>query len=153
LIYTNDQFGHPSALLKEGTMGSDDDRRDGLASDRLHPLVYMAIVGLALWFALSVWGFATDGYTDYLLAVVSGFIFIAVALPYALWRVWRKAQSDAVRRDRTPFHEWASGEFDTWQDRVTGANAAVQILLPLAAVAFGMTAFGIVLHFTAHSAV
>jgi hypothetical protein len=32
-------------------------------------------------------------------------------------------------------------------------NAAVQILLPLAAVAFGMTAFGIVLYFTAHSAV
>jgi hypothetical protein len=134
-------------------MGSDDDRRDRLVCDRLHPLVYMAIVGLALWFILSVWGFATDGYTDYLLAVVSGFIFIAVALPYALWRVWRRAQSDAVRRDRTPFHEWASGEFDTWQDRVTGANAAVQILLPLAAVAFGMTAFGIVLYFTAHSAV
>jgi hypothetical protein len=132
-------------------MGSGDDRRDGPVSDRLHPLVYMAIVGLALWFVLSVWGFATDGYTDYLLAVVSCFIFIAVALPYALWRVWRKAQSDGV--DRTPFHEWASGEFDTWQDRVTGANAAIQILLPLAAVAFGMTAFGIVLYFTAHSAV
>lgn len=137
-------------------MSTDFHRRERPVSDRLHPLVYMAIVGLALWFVLSVWGFATDGYTDYLLAVVSGFILIAVALPYVLWRVWRKAQGpDAARGParQEEFQAWASGEFDTWQDRITGANAAVQVLLPLAAVAFGMTAFGIVLYFTAHSAV
>ena len=129
-------------------------RRDRHVSDRLHPLVYTAVVGLALWFVLSLWAFATDGYTDYLLAIVGGFIFIAVALPYALSRVWRKTQRpDAARRDRKLFHEWARGEFETWQDRVTGANAAVEILLPIAAVAFGMTAFGIVLYLTAHGAV
>jgi hypothetical protein len=133
-------------------MSSDFHRRERPVSDRLHPVVYMAIVGLALWFVVSVWGFATDGYTDYLLAVVSGFILIAVTLLYVLWRVWRKAQGpDAARGTvrQEEFQQWVSGEFDTWQDRVTGANAAVQILLPLAAVAFGMTAFGIVLHFTA----
>jgi hypothetical protein len=57
------------------------------------------------------------------------------------------AARGTVRQEE--FQHWVSGEFDTWQDRVTGANAAVQILLPLAAVAFGMTAFGFVLHFTA----
>jgi hypothetical protein len=137
-------------------MSNEFHRRDRPASDRLHPLVYMAIVGLALWFVVSVWGFATDGYTDYLLAVVSGFILIAVALPPALWRVWRKAQGrDAAGGParQEDFQQWASSEFDTWQDRVTGANAAVQVLLPLAAVAFGMTAFGIVLHVTAHPGV
>jgi hypothetical protein len=133
-------------------MSSDFHRRERPVSDRLHPLVFMAIVGLALWFVVSAWGFATDGYTDYLLAVVSGFILIAVALSYVLWRVWRKAQGPDPERGtarQEEFQQWVSGEFDTWQDRVTGANAAVQILLPLAAVAFGMTAFGIVLHFTA----
>jgi hypothetical protein len=33
---------------------------------------------------------------------------------------------------------------------VTGRNAAVEIILPIAAVAFGMSLFGIILHFTAH---
>ena len=124
-------------------------RRNRRVSDHLHPFVYMAIVGLALWLVLSVWGFAGGGYTDFLLAVVSGFVFIAVALPYTLWRVWRKNQGpDAARENRESFRDWASGEFDTWQGRLKGANAAVEILLPIAAVAFGMTAFGIVWHFT-----
>jgi len=122
-------------------------------SDRLHPLVYVAIVCLALWFIVSVWGFATDGYTDYLLVVVSGFIVIAVGLPYVLSRVWRRAQrSEPGRRDDSLFGEWAAGDFATWQDRVRGSSAAVEILLPIAAVAFGMTAFGVVLHFTAPAA-
>jgi ABC-type nickel/cobalt efflux system permease component RcnA len=126
---------------------------DRPVSDHLHPVVYVAIVALALWFILSVWAFATDGYTDYLLVVVSGFIVIAVGLPYVLWRVWRTAQrSGSARRDSNLFGEWASGDFATWQDRVRGSRAAVEILLPIAAVAFGMTAFGIVLHFTAHAA-
>jgi hypothetical protein len=43
-----------------------------------------------------------------------------------------------------------AGDFVTWQDRLKGANAAIEILLPLAAVAFGMTALGIALHFAAH---
>jgi hypothetical protein len=84
-------------------MSSDFHRRERPVSDRLHPLVFMAIVGLALWFVVSAWGFATDGYTDYLLAVVSGFILIAVALSYVLWRVWRKPKvptRNAARRDR-----------------------------------------------------
>jgi len=127
--------------------------RDPPVSDHLHPLVYIAMAGLALWFAVSAWGFATDGYADYLLAVVSGFIFIAVALPYVLSRVWRKSRRrDAAGQDGKLFGEWASGQFATWQDRVRGTNAAVEVLLPIAAAAFGMTAFGIMLHIAAHSA-
>jgi hypothetical protein len=34
----------------------------------------------------------------------------------------------------------------TWQDRLKGRNAAIEILLPLAAVAFGMSAFAIAYH-------
>jgi hypothetical protein len=122
------------------------------ASKELHPGVYMLIIGLTLWLVLSVWSFATDGYTDYLLVVVSGFVFIAVALPCILWCVGRE-NGDAVRRNEESFRDWASADFDTSQGRLPGVNAAVEIVLPIAAVAFGMTAFGIVFHFAAHGAV
>lgn len=71
-------------------MYSDLDRQDRPVSNQLHPGVYFAIVGLALWLALAVWAFAWDAYTDYLLAIVSGFVFIAVMLPLALLRMGRK---------------------------------------------------------------
>jgi len=122
-------------------------RHDAPVSDRLHPLVYAAIAGLALWLVVSVWGFAGAGYTDYLLAVVSGFIFIAVAIPFMLWLNWRRGNEEARAHGGT-FREWASGDFDTWQCRVKGSNAALEILLPIAAVAFGMTAFALVFLFT-----
>ena len=51
------------------------------------------------------------------------------------------------------FRDWASGQFETWQERVKGANAAVEILLPVAAAAVGMTAFAIVFHYAATHAV
>ena len=129
-------------------------RRNRPVLDHVHPFVYMALVGLALWFVLSVWSFAGDGYADYLLAVVSGFILIVVALTSTLWwQWWKNRRPDAAREDQESLRTWAAGELDTWQDRVKGSNAAIEMLLPIAAVAFGMTAFGIVLHFTAHGAV
>ena len=135
-------------------MSNDVDPDDRPVSSDLHPLVYTLIAALALWFVGSVWSFAGAGDTDYLLVVVSGFIFVAVALPFVLTRVGRRAQDPDDDAKRQPsFRDWASTEFDTWQDRLPGANASIEILLPIAAIAFGMTAFGIVLHFTAHGAV
>jgi hypothetical protein len=104
------------------------------------------LVGLALWLVMSVWlFFAGAGTTDYLLFVVSGFIFMAVALPSILSLVER-TDSGATEADQLSFREWAKSDFDTWQGRVSGAEAAVQVLLPICAVAFGMTAFGIALY-------
>ena len=128
--------------------------KDRSVSTQLHPRVYMAIVGLALWLVVSMWGFADDGYTDYLLVVVSAFIALAVGLPVLLWwrvsRKWKVPSSD--EGETQSFRNWAAGQFDTWQDRLSARNAMVEILLPFAAVAFGMTAFAIVLHFIAHAA-
>jgi hypothetical protein len=113
-------------------------------SDRLHPFVYAAIVGLAAWLVLSLVEFTGDRYVDYLLAVVGGFFIVAAAIPIVLWRM-------ACHHDHTSrqgcgsLHEWQTGKFDIWQGRLKGREAAVQILLPIAAVAFGMTAFGLVL--------
>src|SRR5262245_20925602 len=134
-------------------MTSNTERRDRPVSNQLHPGVYFAIVGLALWLALAVWAFAWDSYTDYLLAIVSGFVSLAVILPLALWRMGRKhpASDDADPQPKESFREWAAGEFSAGQDHLKGSHAAVEVLLPIAALAFRMTAFGIVLYLTSHN--
>ena len=38
------------------------------------------------------------------------------------------------------FRDWRSGDFAVWGSRVHGTDAAIDMLLPLAAVAFGLTA-------------
>jgi hypothetical protein len=126
---------------------------DRALRDNLHPLVYLALIGFALWFAVAAWGFADTGYTDMLLTVVSGFVLMSIALPLLASRVWRRNQaSGAAPDDKASFRDWACCDFATCDCRVSGVSAAVQILLPVAAAAFGMTAFGIVLYFTAHHA-
>ena len=126
---------------------SDNEDELRLVTSRLHPRVYAMVVALALWFVLSVWSFFTGtGVTDYLLFIVSGFILVAIALPLILSRVERTNGEAGTDGKLPSFHDWAAWDFDTWQGRLSGAQAAVQILLPIAAVAFGMTAFGIALH-------
>jgi hypothetical protein len=119
----------------------------------LHSKIYVALVGLVLWLVLATWGFGYDGQTDYLLAIVTGFLVIAVAIPATLaLMVHREGNSvdsnNSAQQDSVSFRQWAAQDFDTWQDRVKGRNAAVEVLLPMAAIAIGMTAFAIVLHFT-----
>jgi len=132
-------------------MNKDTVRPNRSASQQLHPLIYLALVGAALAFALAAWTFADDSYTDYILAIVTGFALTAVGLPLILSRVGRTSADSKPRAHRSePLREWMQGDFETWQDRVKGANAAVEILLPLSAIAIGMLAIGIVLHLTGH---
>lgn len=114
-------------------------------TDRLHPMVWVALIGFVIWFAIAIWSFGTGGYADWLLTVVSLFLLVAVMLPVILSRVGRGSR----KRMRESFHDWASGEFQTWQDRPRGLNAAAEIILPIAAAAVGMTAIGIVFHYAA----
>ena len=109
----------------------------------LHSRVYLLLVGFALWFALEVSGFAGSGLSNYLLVIVSGFIFVVVALQFILSRVGR-TESAARNDDNQPSCAIGRREFDTCQGQLSGAQAALQILLPIAAAALGMTAFGIV---------
>ena len=108
----------------------------------LHSRVYTILMGLAAWLVMSVWMFSGGRPTDYLLAIVSGFIFAAIMLQFILSRQRRTEDTDK----QLPFRTWRSWDFDTWTGRLSGAQASAEILLPIAAVAFGMTAFGIVLH-------
>jgi hypothetical protein len=112
----------------------------------LHPRVYTVLLCLVVWFTLAVWAFAGGGVTDYLLFVVSGFLFVAVMLPLILSRVGG-TQNPQKRRTAevvdVPFRAWSGQVFDTWAGRLSGGQAAVQVLLPIAAAALGMTIFGI----------
>jgi FtsH-binding integral membrane protein len=118
------------------------------STDRLPPLIYVALVGLVLWMVLAAWGFAAPGYADVALTVVTGFFVVVIAIPLVLWRVSRPDPELSRNSDKPPgFGEWASGQFETWQGRVKGSNAAAEIILPIAAAAIGMTAFAIVFHY------
>ena len=136
-------------------MSTDDNRppshAPAPATNRMHRRVYTLVIAFAAWFALAVWSFAGSGVTDYLLFVVSCFVFIAVALPLILSRVKRADESSP--RDQEPsLRAWAAGEYETWTGRLSGAAAAAQLLLPIAAAAVGMTLIGIVFLFAEHAA-
>jgi hypothetical protein len=124
------------------------DRTDHPVTNRIHPYVFRAIALLALWFVLGAWGFfAPTGYVGLALAVVSAFVLVAVGLPFVLSRFARKRIAlDPTARRPGSLREWLAGDVDTWQERLSGRDAIVAILLPILAGAVGMTAFAIVLH-------
>jgi hypothetical protein len=118
--------------------------------DHLHPVVYGAMVVLVCWFVVSAWALF-GGWEDLrlMLAVITGFFLIAMAIPAILWLTrWTHRGADAARTGSISLRDWASGQFETAQGRRPAAVAAVEILLPLAAVAFGMTTMGIVQYVT-----
>jgi hypothetical protein len=125
-------------------------RHNQPVSDKLHRHVYQAVVGLTLWFIVAAWLLFSGGPdADSFLIALTAFFLIAVAIPLSIWLVWSKQGPGAGRAPGLPLRDWLSGDFDTCQYRLRGSEAAIQVLLPIAAVAFGLTAFGLVLHFAA----
>ncbi|HEV8680037.1 MAG TPA: hypothetical protein VGQ90_11735 [Stellaceae bacterium] len=128
-------------------MAKSSNRTAPRSSEALHPWVYRTIVGLVFILVLSAWGFFGPGDSGLALAVVTAFIVIAVAIPLLLWLIWR---NNAARRERpadeVPFVAWQARDFEICGGRLKGRDAAVQVLLPIAAVAFGMALFALVLH-------
>jgi hypothetical protein len=120
------------------------------STDRLPSAVYAALVGFVAWMALAAWGFAGRDYAEVSLTVVTGFLLMAIAIPFILSRVWHANRDPAAPPEqKIGFSEWSAGRFETWQDRVRGRDAAIEIALPIAAAAVGMTAFAIVFHYAA----
>lgn len=121
------------------------------ASSHLHPRIHMAAAGLLVWFVIAAWLlFGGAGYIELALTMVSVLVFMAIAIPLALWRTNLTAHqqsavsSEAAEQAPETLGKWLRGQFATWTDQEKGWTAAVEVLLPLAAVAFGMTALGIV---------
>jgi len=120
-------------------------RRDLPTNAALHPFVYRAIIGLTIWLVLSAWALFSRGtYEGLTLSVITFFFLILVGIPVLLWRTWQHNAGlhDQLDHDE-PFNEWASSSFATWTGAISGWEAATQILLPIAAVAIGMTIFGL----------
>ena len=122
-------------------------------SGSLHPLVNIAIIGLVLMFVAAVWMFFDSGpYEAWLDVVVTGLFVIAIAVPALLWLTWRRNADGARDDSHLSFRDWAVGEFGTLTGPVKGANATAEVLLPIAAVAVGMTVLGLVFHIIASGA-
>jgi hypothetical protein len=127
---------------------NDPNQLDTPASDQLPAIVYKAAAGSVVVFVLLAWlFFGGSAHMRLTLAVVSVLFFMALAIPFALWLAWRKQQdADSAQGDPASLRQWAAGEFGTWQGHLKGANAAIEILLPIAATAVGMLAIGIVFY-------
>jgi hypothetical protein len=110
----------------------------------------MAAAGLLIWFVVAAWLlFGGSGYIELALAMISVLVFMAIAIPLA-WRTHQTAQRSAgslPAAEQASLDKWLRGQFATWTDQEKGSTAAIEILLPLAAVAFGITALGIVFEF------
>jgi len=119
-------------------------------SSHLHPLIHLGAAGLLIWFVTAAWLlFSGSGYIELALTMISVLVFVAIGTPLALWRSKVTAQrSDAAISATGQTSEslgaWLQGQFATWTGQEKGSTAAIEILLPLAAVAFGITALGIV---------
>lgn len=114
--------------------------------DQIHPNIYGAAVGLVGWFALAAW-ILFDRQSDIALplGIVSVLLLVAVLLPWSLSLVWKRhAMPDQRHPGSTSFHDWRIGDFAVWDSKLHGTHAAIDMLLPFAAVAFGLTAIGIV---------
>jgi hypothetical protein len=97
----------------------------------------------------AVWMFFDSGpYEAWLDVVVTGLFVIAIAIPALLWLTWRRNADDS----HLSFRDWSVGDFNTLTGPVKGANAAAEVLLPIAAVAVGMTVLGLVFHIIASGA-
>jgi hypothetical protein len=114
--------------------------------DHLHPRVYAGAVGLVAWFALSAWIlFDRQPDISLLLGFVTVLFLMAVLIPLALAQVWRRHRpAKYPPQQAISFSDWRAGDFAVWGSRVRGTEAAINLLLPLAAVAFGLTGIGIV---------
>jgi len=134
-------------------MAYHDTRHDAhhVVTNGLHPAIYAGLAVLALWLVVSAWiFFGSEGqYAAFSVAIASGLFLIAGAIPFVLWRVWRRRTPDgAADQPRTPFSDWWRGEVETWQGPVEGWDAAVEVLMPLGAAALGMTLIGLIFRLT-----
>jgi hypothetical protein len=114
--------------------------------DQLPPGIYRTAIGLIAWFTISAWLlFDRGGDIELSLVMVSVLFLVAVMVPLLMSLAWRKSQAPDQQHLQSPsFHDWQSGDLAVWGARLRGMHAAIDMLLPFAAVAFGLTAIGLV---------
>jgi hypothetical protein len=114
--------------------------------DQLHPRIYGIAVGLIAWFALMAWVlFDRSSDVSLSLAFVSLLFLVAVLLPWSMSLIWKKYQMPYEQHpQQASFRDWRAGDFAVWGAKLHGTHAAIDALLPLMAVSFGLMGIGIV---------
>jgi hypothetical protein len=114
--------------------------------DQLHPRIYGIAVGLIAWFALMAWVlFDRSSDVSLSLAFVSLLFLVAVLLPWSMSLIWKKYQMPYEQHpQQASFRDWRAGDFAVWGAKLHGTHAAIDVLLPLMAVSFGLMGIGIV---------
>jgi len=115
---------------------------------RLH--VHRQVVRIALaaiaWTLAAVWIlFSHSYYGPLLFGVVTLLVLMFVVLPWVLLRFGRGREAEPP----VTFREWSDGRFETANGPIEARDAAIMILLLPAAIAVGMTAFGLIEFLTA----
>ena len=89
--------------------------------------------------------FDHGGQTSLALTFMTVLFVVAVLLPWTLSQVWKRFQLPYEQhQQQTSLQDWRNGDFVVWGAKLRGTHAAIDVLLPLMAVSFGLTAIGIV---------
>src|SRR6185437_12370807 len=137
---------HHPAACKGVAMSRDLVAHNKPVFDQLHPRIYYVAAGLLAWFALMAWAlFGRSAETSLALIFVSVLFLVAVLVPWVMSLVWKKYQLPYEQHPQpTSFKDWRDGDFAVWGAKLHGSHAAIDALLPLIAVSFGLMAIGIV---------
>lgn len=127
-------------------------KRDAPPAD-FHPFIYKIAVALVGLFVVAAWAaFDRRGETAANLVMVTLLLFVAVAIPFLMWLTWKhQLAPHATLHGSTRFRDWVHGSIEVWQGRVKGSDAAINTLLPIAAVSIGMLLFGVAFDIVRHS--
>jgi hypothetical protein len=122
--------------------------------EQLHPAVPKMAAGLVAWFVLMAWVFFDRQSVVGLPLAFVTLLFVVVGLLLgAVYLVWQRHRPAHTRHpNEILFRDWSTGNFAVWDGKLHGGQAAIQILLPIAAAAFGLTAIGIVFLICANAA-
>jgi hypothetical protein len=113
--------------------------------DHVHPAIRRIALGLIVWTVGAVWVlFSHSYYGPLLYGVVTLLVGFFVLLPMVLLRMGRQGTEHSPS-----FGDWMNGQFDTASGPIEAREAAIMILLIPMAVAFGMTALGVIEFLTA----
>lgn len=106
--------------------------------------IYEALAGSAVAIAVISWvffsvdlsGVETGG-------AVAAFTVITLLIPFTIWRMskWRKVNRD-VPSSRT--RDWLKGQFEVWQTRLKGRDAAILALLSPLSVVVGLAIIAVI---------
>ena len=119
------------------------ERKHASRSD-FHPYFVRALLGLALIFILGAWSFlAGTGYIGLVAGIVTFFTLVVLAIPLDLWHVKSQHEKSDGNISSGTFREWLSDDVEIWDDRMSGREAMITALLPIAAVAMSAVLFAI----------